>query len=181
VQAELDFEGRKTSIAPADTAPAEPNLPAAKASADARAARKASAEPEYAAVASEYRLPLIALAHGRSGDKGNSSNIGILAREPRFVPLIGAALTAAAVARYMAHVLDPEQGRVTRYALPGCNGWNFLLENSLGGGGIASLRADAQGKAHAQQLLGFEVPVPKAIFDELEARAHPPAGRGPAR
>jgi Acyclic terpene utilisation family protein AtuA len=120
--------------------------------------------------ANTHRVPLIELAHGRSGDKGDHSNIGIIAREPRFVPLIAAALTADAVAAHMAHVLDPARGRVTRYALPGCHGWNFLLEHALGGGGVASLRADPQGKAFAQQLLAFEVPVPEPIFRELQAR-----------
>jgi hypothetical protein len=84
--------------------------------------------------------------------------------------LIGAALTESAVAKHMAHLLDPQRGRVRRHWLPGCQGWNFLLEASLGGGGIASLRADPQGKAHAQQLLGFEVPVPKSLYDELSSR-----------
>jgi hypothetical protein len=116
-------------------------------------------------------VPLIQLAHGRSGDKGDHSNIGIIARETRFVPLIAAALTADAVAQHMAHVLEPARGRVTRYTLPGCHGWNFLLEHALGGGGVASLRADPQGKAFAQQLLAFEVPVPEAIFRELRARS----------
>ncbi len=116
-----------------------------------------------------FQVPLIRLAGGRSGDKGDHSNIGIIAREPRFAPLIAAALTADAVARHMAHVLDPERGRVQRYALPGCHGWNFLLEHALGGGGIASLRADPQGKAFAQQLLAFEVPVPEALYRELTA------------
>lgn len=117
---------------------------------------------------SAFRVALIRLAHGRSGDKGDHSNIGILAREPRFAPLIAAALTAEAVAKHLAHVLDPVRGRVTRYSLPGCHGWNFLLEYALGGGGIASLRADPQGKAFAQQLLAFEVPVPEPLFRELE-------------
>jgi hypothetical protein len=67
----------------------------------------------------------------------------------------------------MAHVLDPARGRVTRYALPGCHGFNFLLEHALGGGGVASLRSDPQGKAFAQQLLAFEVPVPEALYREL--------------
>jgi hypothetical protein len=115
-------------------------------------------------------VPLIALAYGRSGDKGNHSNIGIVAREPRFVPLIGAALSADAVARHLAHLIDPVTGRVHRYFMPGPGGWNFLLENSLGGGGIASLRPDPQGKAHAQQLLAYPVPVPRAIYDELRQR-----------
>ena len=155
VTAELDLYGQRQPVAPAQVAfgPADANTIAP--------------EPAYPAIGGSLRVPLIALAHGRSGDKGNHSNVGILAREPRFVPLIGAALTADAVARHMAHVLDPERGRVTRYALPGCNGWNFLLENSLGGGGVASLRADPQGKAHAQQLLAFEVPVPWEIEREL--------------
>jgi hypothetical protein len=116
---------------------------------------------------SPFRVALIRLAHGRSGDKGDHSNIGVIAREARFVPLIAAALTAEAVAKHMAHVLDPVRGRVTRYSLPGCSGWNFLLEHALGGGGVASLRADPQGKAFAQQLLAFEVPVPEAVFEEL--------------
>jgi len=122
---------------------------------------------ELPRVQSSFRVALIRLAHGRSGDKGDHSNIGVIAREPRFVPLIASALTAEAVAKHMAHVLDPVRGRVTRYSLPGCNGWNFLLEHALGGGGVASLRADPQGKAFAQQLLAFEVPVTEEVFLEL--------------
>jgi len=114
-----------------------------------------------------HRLPLIALAHGRSGDKGNHANIGILAREPEYLPYIEAALTADAVARYLAHVLDPKTGRVRRWSLPGCGAYNFLLENSLGGGVVASLRPDPQGKAYAQQLLAFPVPVPAALHAKL--------------
>ena len=105
-----------------------------------------------------------------SRSASQSRNIGIVAREPRFVAFIGAALTVEAVARYLAHLIDPATGRVHRYFMPGPGAWNFLLENSLGGGGIASLRPDPQGKAHAQQLLAFPVPVPKAIHDELSAR-----------
>ncbi|MDD9943277.1 MAG: DUF1446 domain-containing protein [Myxococcales bacterium] len=114
-------------------------------------------------------VPLLWLAHGRSGDKGDHCNIGILARRPEYLPLIGAALTEDAVAAHMAHVLHPDRGRVRRYQLPGANGFNFLLEHSLGGGGIASLRADPQGKAFAQQLLAFELPVPEDIYARLTA------------
>jgi hypothetical protein len=67
------------------------------------------------------------------------------------------------VADWMRHTLDPEKGRVTRWALPGFHAFNFLLEHSLGGGGVASLRIDPQGKAFAQQLLEFPVPVPSAL------------------
>jgi hypothetical protein len=125
----------------------------------------------YPVIESDYALPLIQLASARSGDKGNTSTIGVIAREPRFEPLVGAALTAEAVARHLAHLLDPQRGRVRRYRLAGCHGWNFVLEASLGGGGIASLRADPQGKAHAQQLLAFLVPVPKSLYDELTLRS----------
>ncbi|HKU42804.1 MAG TPA: hypothetical protein VJR89_31815, partial [Polyangiales bacterium] len=115
------------------------------------------------------KLPLIRLARARSGDKGDTCNIGVLAREPRFLPLIAAALTSEAVAVHLAHVLEPQRGRVTRYSLPGCDGFNFVLEHALGGGGVASLRADPQGKAFAQQLLAFEVPVPAALHRELSS------------
>jgi hypothetical protein len=103
------------------------------------------------------QVPLIALAHGRSGDKGDTANIGILARAPEFVPLIGAALTPNAVRGYFAHLV---QGDVERFELVGVRGFNFLLHRALGGGGTASLRYDPQGKALAQMLLDFPVPVP---------------------
>jgi hypothetical protein len=109
------------------------------------------------------RVPLIALAHGRSGDKGDSANIGIIARAPELVPYIGAALSAEAVRAHLAHLLDPARGRVTRYFLPSAGAFNFLLEAALGGGGMWSLRSDPQGKAFAQQLLSFEVPVPEEL------------------
>jgi hypothetical protein len=157
VVAEIDLDGERHTVSlPAVSSPAaQPSIEPER--------------PPRPVIVTTHRLPLIALAYGRSGDKGNHSNIGILAREPRFAPYIDAALTADVVARYLAHLLDPAGGRVIRYTLPGCHGWNFLLENSLGGGGVASLRADPQGKAHAQQLLAFEVPVPAAIYDELNA------------
>ncbi|MFV8570388.1 acyclic terpene utilization AtuA family protein [Marinobacter sp. SBS5] len=116
-------------------------------------------------VSTDTTVPLIRLAWARSGDKGDHSNIGVIAREAEFVPYIQAALTEEAVADWMAHTLDPESGKVTRWALPGLNAFNFLLEHSLGGGGIASLRIDPQGKAFAQQLLEFPVPVPSQLFE----------------
>ena len=154
---EVDFDGQRQRVEPAAVPSAElAPLPAA--------------DPDYPPLSAAGKLPLIALAHGRSGDKGDLSNIGIVAREVRFVPIIGAALSARAVAAHLAHVIDPVRGSVTRYALPGCNGWNFVLEHALGGGGIASLRPDPQGKGHAQQLLAFEVPVPDPIYSELAAK-----------
>ncbi len=104
-------------------------------------------------------VPLVELAHGRSGDKGNTANIGILAREPDFLPVIAAALTPEAVKSYLSHLVE---GEVTRHDWPGLHGYNFVLRRALGGGGTSSLRYDPQGKGLAQILLDFQVPVPKA-------------------
>jgi hypothetical protein len=117
--------------------------------------------------AGEVSVPLIKLAVARSGDKGNHSNIGVMARKAEYLPWIAAALTTEAVAQWMAHLLDKDSGRVSRWYLPATHSLNFLLENALGGGGVASLRIDPQGKAFAQQLLEFPIPVPKALADSL--------------
>ncbi|MCU4550921.1 DUF1446 domain-containing protein [Acinetobacter pittii] len=114
----------------------------------------------------EIEVPLIEIAHARSGDKGNHSNIGVIARKADYLPWIRAALTEEAVASYMQHVLDAEKGRVIRYELPGLNALNFMLENALGGGGVASLRIDPQGKAFAQQLLDLPVKVPAHLLEK---------------
>ena len=114
-------------------------------------------------------VPLIKLAWARSGDKGNHANIGVIARHPDYLPFIDAALTEQAVAHYMQHVLDAETGSVERWAMPGMNAFNFLLRNALGGGGMASLRIDPQGKAFAQQLLDMPILVSQDIADEVGA------------
>ncbi|OTG63206.1 acyclic terpene utilization AtuA family protein [Acinetobacter silvestris] len=114
----------------------------------------------------EIEVALIELAHARSGDKGNHSNIGVIARKAEYLPWIRASLTEAHVAEYMKHVLDAEKSKVIRYELPELNALNFMLENALGGGGVASLRIDPQGKAFAQQLLDMPVKIPANLFDE---------------
>ncbi|WP_210321248.1 acyclic terpene utilization AtuA family protein [Aquibium microcysteis] len=116
-------------------------------------------------------VPLIALAHGRSGDKGDIGNVGILARRPEFLPWIGRSCTPEAVRRYFAHYV---RGEVERFDWPGLNGLNFLLHQGLGGGGIASLRHDPQGKALAQIMMDFPVEVPAAWV----ADGGPLAGHG---
>lgn len=108
-------------------------------------------------------VPLIRLAYARSGDKGDNSNIGIMARDPAWLPYIRAALTEKSVAAHMAHKFKGDHGKVERFDLPGISGLNFLLHEALGGGGIASLANDPQGKAYAQMLLEFPVPVPADI------------------
>jgi hypothetical protein len=77
-------------------------------------------------------------------------------------------MTPAVVADWMSHVLDPHNGRVERWYLPGTHSLNFLLENALGGGGVASLRIDPQGKAFAQQLLEIRIAVPQSIAEQLD-------------
>lgn len=127
------------------------------------------ADPEVESHNGEIEVPLVKLAWARSGDKGNHANIGVIARKVEYLPFINAAVTETSVAAYLQHVLDPDTGSVSRWAMPGMNAFNFLLKNALGGGGIASLRIDPQGKAFAQQLLDMPVSVSKAIADELGA------------
>lgn len=111
-------------------------------------------------------VPLIQLAWARSGDKGDHSNIGVIARRAEYLPYIRAALSESAVAEWMGHTLNPENGRVEAWDLPGIRAFNFLLYHSLGGGGVASLRIDPQGKAFAQQLLEFPIPVPSTLLSQ---------------
>jgi len=109
-------------------------------------------------------VPLIRLALGRSGDKGDKANIGIIARKPEYLPWIWAALTERAVAETFTHFL---KGRVERFFLPGSNSINFLLHEVLSGGGVASLRNDPQGKGYAQILLNHPIPVPRVLAEAL--------------
>jgi Acyclic terpene utilisation family protein AtuA len=111
-------------------------------------------------------VPLIRIAHGRSGDKGDVSNIGIIARRPELLPVIAAEVTAARVKAFLGFAVE---GRVTRYPLPGIDAFNFVCEQALGGGGMASLRNDPLGKAMAQILLSMPVRVPRQLL--LEGRS----------
>lgn len=116
-------------------------------------------------------VPLIKLAFARSGDKGDNSNIGVLARKRDYLPFIRAALTEKSVGEWFSHKFKNGKGKVERFDLPGLGAMNFMLYDALGGGGIASLSNDPQGKAYAQMLLEFPVPVPEAIAREVEAAA----------
>ena len=108
-------------------------------------------------------VPLIKLAYGRSGDKGNAANIGIMARHPQLVPALRGQLTAEAVKTYFAHFCE---GPVERFEWPGIDGFNFLLHDVLGGGGMASLRYDPQGKMLAQILMDFLIKVPQSWISD---------------
>jgi len=110
------------------------------------------------------------LAWGRSGDKGDKANIGIAARDPAYLPWIWQALSEDAVADYFDHFLDGAAGKaVDRFLLPGTHAINFLLHDVLGGGGIASLRNDNQGKGYAQLLLDYPIPVPPDLAQQAES------------
>ena len=102
------------------------------------------------------RVPLYAMAHARSGDKGDASNVGVLAYDDRGYEILKAWLTPD---RVKAHFGEIVKGRVDRYDLPNLRGLNFVLHDSLGGGGSASLKTDAQGKTHGMALLRMIVEV----------------------
>lgn len=106
-------------------------------------------------------VKLITIAHGRSGDKGDGSNIGIIARHPEIYPFLKKELTAERVKNHMRHIC---QGEVERYELPNIGALNFVLHHSLGGGGTVSLKLDAQGKTHAAQLLRMDIDVPESLL-----------------
>ncbi len=116
------------------------------------------AEPDCGDMSVEMvDVPLIRLAWARSGDKGDISNIGVIARKPEWLPLLRQQLTEARVAEHLSHLVT---GRVTRYELPGIHAFNFVCEQALGGGGMASLRNDSLGKGMGQILLAMLVRVP---------------------
>jgi hypothetical protein len=104
-------------------------------------------------------VPLVRLAWGRSGDKGDISNIGVIARRPEWLPLLRATLTEERVAGWLAHLV---KGSVTRFDVPGIHAMNFLCTQALDGGGMGSLRNDPLGKGMAQILLNLPVRVPQA-------------------
>lgn len=109
-------------------------------------------------------VKLIKLAHGRSGDKGDGSNVGIIARHPDVYPFLKENLTADRVKEHMKHVCD---GEIERYELPNIGALNFVLHHSLGGGGTVSLKLDAQGKTHASQVLRMDMEVPEELLENL--------------
>jgi hypothetical protein len=99
-------------------------------------------------------VPLITLAHGRSGDKGDTSNIAVIARRPADLALLRRELTPERVRDYLGHLVH---GSVTRYEVPGLHALNFLMTGALDGGGPTSLRPDPMGKGMAQMLLGMPI------------------------
>jgi hypothetical protein len=121
----------------------------------------------------EVKLERVALA--RSGDKGDASNVGLIALSPEIFALLRRQATAE---RVKEHFRDVCRGRVERFEVPNLLAFNFLLHDSLGGGGTESLKTDAQGKTHAQGLLQMTIDVPEEVLAALPARPSPPRGSG---
>lgn len=108
-------------------------------------------------------LPLVKLAHARSGDKGDTANIGLIALREEYYPLLVREVTAARVKEHFAGICH---GAVERFELPNLRALNFLLHESLGGGGTLSLMTDAQGKTFSTALLRLQIEL-----SETEAHA----------
>ena len=106
------------------------------------------------------KIPLGRIAHTRSGDKGDTCNIGVIAFDSRHYPVLLREVTAG---RVKGHFGDLVQGEVERFELPNLGALNFLLHQSLGGGGTVSLRIDAQGKTFGAALLGMEIELPPEL------------------
>lgn len=102
------------------------------------------------------KVRLYDIAHARSGDKGDASNVGLIANSPELYEVIREQVTRERVKEHFAQVC---RGPVERFEVPNLNALNFILHDSLGGGGTESLKTDAQGKTHAQALLMMEVEV----------------------
>ena len=110
-------------------------------------------------------VPLLRIAHARSGDKGNASNVGVIARHPDIYPFLKEKLTSKAVKEHMKHIC---KGEVERYEMKNLHALNFILHESLGGGGTVSLKLDAQGKTHAALLLRMEMDVPDELIEKAD-------------
>jgi hypothetical protein len=128
-----------------------------------------NAEPDIEVRGEEEleEVPLLRVAHARSGDKGNSSNIAIFCRRPEYMPCLRTQLTAERIAEHFAAVAD---GPVERFEAPGLAAFNFVVQNALGGGGMASARIDPQGKSYGQRALEMRVRVPRRWLQDAALR-----------
>lgn len=118
-------------------------------------------------------LKLVHLAHARSGDKGDTANVGLIAYEPGHFELLREEVTAE---RVKAHFGDLVEGEVERFELPNLGALNFLLHGALDGGGTISLMNDAQGKVFSTALLRMEIDVPSEVAAAADGRGRVPAG-----
>ncbi len=125
-----------------------------------------SASPLRHSGSPTVRLQLRWLAHARSGDKGDTANVGLIALEPEYYPVLKREVTVARVARHFKGIVSG----VERFELPNLSALNFLLHGALDGGGTISLKTDAQGKVYSTALLRMEIPVPAAVARQVKIR-----------
>ena len=111
------------------------------------------------------RIRLLDIAHARSGDKGDTANVGVIALDPRWYEVLEKFVTRNKVANHFRGMID---GDVERYELPNLNALNFLLHGALDGGGTLSLKTDAQGKVYSTALLRMVIDVPDAEAKRLQ-------------
>ena len=110
------------------------------------------------------RIELTNLAHARSGDKGDTANVGVIAFKDEFYPLLVREVTAEKVKKHFGEMV---KGDVERFELPNLKALNFLLHGSLGGGGTLSLMTDAQGKTFSTALLRMKIEIPETDAEKL--------------
>jgi len=116
------------------------------------------------------KVRLVDIAHARSGDKGDTANVGVIAYRPEWYGLIHDTLTKQRVADHFRGMIE---GGVERFELPNLNALNFLLHGALDGGGTLSLKTDAQGKVYSTALLRMVIDVPDAEAKRLQLPAAP--------
>ncbi|MDM7923346.1 MAG: hypothetical protein QUS14_13700 [Pyrinomonadaceae bacterium] len=112
------------------------------------------------------KIQLVKLAHARSGDKGDTANVGVIALKDEYYPIIAREVTAERVKEHFGEMV---KGDVERFELPNLSALNFLLHGALGGGGTLSLMTDAQGKTFSTALLRMYIDVPEDIASEIAA------------
>jgi hypothetical protein len=116
------------------------------------------------------KVRLVDIAHARSGDKGDTANVGVIALEPQWYPLLAEQLTLDRVRTHFTGIIT---GDVERFELPNLNALNFLLHGALDGGGTLSLKTDAQGKVFSTAMLRMVLDVPDHVARELRLPAMP--------
>ncbi len=119
------------------------------------------------------KVPLVHLAHARSGDKGDTANVGVIAYDEAHYDLLREQLTPEAVKAFFGEMV---KGKVERFELPNLGALNFLLHGALGGGGTMSLMNDAQGKVFSTALLRMEIEVPDDVAEAVAGRGRVPDG-----
>ena len=119
------------------------------------------------------RVPLVHLAHARSGDKGDTANIGLIAYDPAHYALLCEQVTPSRVKQHLGRLVA---GEVERFELPKVHALNFLLHSALGGGGTLSLRTDSQGKVLSTALLRMEIDVPDDVAHAVAGKGRVPRG-----